>query len=154
MSYSLSEDITYTFCSVGIWVVVELTCGLLVLCMPSIPRALKDLGVTQIYMTFKAWTKETLVRRSDGQSNDSPSVFGNAYKKQFDPQGWHELEARHDASSLEDGSRMDRELVSKPGQTDTSILRTTQIGITTEENQDFENHGRMASQQHPWAPEP
>lgn len=71
VSYSISADTTFTFCAEGtcIWAGVELTCGLIVLCMPSIPKTLTDSGVVKVYEKFRSWTRRSLSRRSSGGIN-------------------------------------------------------------------------------------
>ncbi|KAK8016030.1 hypothetical protein PG991_008918 [Apiospora marii] len=41
--YTRSQDVTYDFCIVGIWAMVEATCGLIVYCTPAFPKALAKL---------------------------------------------------------------------------------------------------------------
>ena len=153
VSYSLSQDVTYTFCTVGIWVVVELTCGLIVLCMPSLPKALTDLGVTKVYVTLKSWATASRTKAYNMQDG-STSHFGQSYKKKAEVHHWQAFDSSSTALGNESGyldpKNLEMELGQRPIPRDTTILRTTQIGIVTQETGQYPSGEIEAQSQRPW----
>ncbi|KAK5634718.1 hypothetical protein RRF57_010431 [Xylaria bambusicola] len=55
IQYSHSQDETYTFFTVGVWAVVEITCGLIIFCVPIIPKTLGHIRASITISTLRFW---------------------------------------------------------------------------------------------------
>ncbi|KAK8076108.1 hypothetical protein PG994_003380 [Apiospora phragmitis] len=140
VKYSHSQDVTYDFCTVGIWTIVEATCGLIVLCTPALPKALSKLGALGIYPFLKSWTKSADSKRSGIKMSGigKSTLHHNNNIRDGRPEQHQYLELsdhRHSPSGSGDIGKFPNP----------AILRTTRVDIGTEE---AENH--RASRQHPW----
>lgn len=133
--------------------VVELTCGLIVLCMPSLPKALTDLGVTKVYVTLKSWATASRTKAYNMQDG-STSHFGQSYKKKAEVHHWQAFDSSSTALGNESGyldpKNLEMELGQRPIPRDTTILRTTQIGIVTQETGQYPSGEIEAQSQRPW----
>lgn len=77
-----SEDFTYTFSAVLLCALAEGTCAMLVICGPSIPKALTGLSVTKVASTMRSWmdtSRERLLRRSRHGSDNTTSHSANSW---------------------------------------------------------------------------
>ncbi|KAI1170036.1 hypothetical protein F4777DRAFT_570789 [Nemania sp. FL0916] len=69
-----SDDFTYSFAAVAITALTEALCGLLVMCIPAIPKAYVGMKIPQLFTAIRSWpSREHLFRSKD--SNTKPSSF-------------------------------------------------------------------------------
>ncbi|KAH9907513.1 hypothetical protein F4778DRAFT_544867 [Xylariomycetidae sp. FL2044] len=57
-----SEDMTYHFSAVALWAIAEMTCGILILCIPNAPKALHSLGIPKWIISFSSWATVSTAR--------------------------------------------------------------------------------------------
>ncbi|KAK7937368.1 uncharacterized protein PG986_014236, partial [Apiospora aurea] len=135
VQYSQSQDVTYDFCTVGIWTITEATCGFIVYCMPALPNALSKLGSLSTYPFLKSRAKSDDSKHSEIQMN-------NVVKD--DRPGQHQYreltDHRHSPSGSEDMGKI-------PNPT---ILRTTRVDVGTEDDESQRAIAIQTSHQHPW----
>lgn len=156
IAYSKSQDTTYTFCTVGIWVVVETTCGLIVLCMPAFPKAVSELGVTKVYISLKSWATTQSRNKSSSAIDDSVARFAESHRLKAQKDPWQELDTSTTAlgDELESVGTYENgiELGTNTPHKDSTILRTTQISIATKDNGQDHIHDFNRQRNSPWAP--
>lgn len=56
VKFTESSDTSYFFSIVGLCSLVEVTCGVLVLCVPTTPKALAGIAQTRAFTILKSWT--------------------------------------------------------------------------------------------------
>jgi hypothetical protein len=136
VSYSKSQDLTYDFCTVGIWVVVETTCGLIVLCTPALPKALSSLGVQALYTSLKSWSRRTGSKRSEIEL-EAKSDHSNPYNKLSGHRNARSNPHGSETNFLDENTiyRQSQETRQNDGKLiDAAILRTTHIGVTVDDS--------------------
>jgi hypothetical protein len=154
VSYSLSKDVTYTFCTVGIWVVVELTCSLIVLCTPSILMALKELGVTKGYNTVKAWATASW-KKTCNMQNTKTFTLRQPYRQTA---VGHQRQVFHSSSAAEFekkwGLADPKSISTGPGGRPTPenaiVLQTAQVAVTTQTSEEYSLYANEPWSQRPW----
>ncbi|KAK8022645.1 hypothetical protein PG993_013412 [Apiospora rasikravindrae] len=135
IQYSRSQDVTYDFCTVGIWTITEATCGFIVYCTPALPKALSKLGALGIYPFFKSRTKS-----AESKQSGDPKV-NNAKDGRPGQHQYLELtDHRHSPSGSEDLGKMPNP----------AILRTTRVDVGTEEAERNRALAIRAGHQRPW----
>ncbi|GAW21426.1 hypothetical protein ANO14919_109450 [Xylariales sp. No.14919] len=69
-----SDDKTYQTSSVAVWAIAEVTCALLVFCVPSIPKIFRDSGpFFKLPASFVSWLKSRSERTNFGSGPSLPS---------------------------------------------------------------------------------
>lgn len=53
--YNASNDTTYSFAALVLWSFSEASCGVIIFCLPSIPKALGNLSLRGVKVSFKSW---------------------------------------------------------------------------------------------------
>lgn len=73
--FSNSTDTSYFYSLVGICSFAEVTCGMVILCVPFTPKALTRLAQTssQVFASRKSWTSTQVLRRSDASKTRGSS---------------------------------------------------------------------------------
>ncbi|KAI1098669.1 hypothetical protein F4804DRAFT_115729 [Jackrogersella minutella] len=82
--YDRSRDTTYTFAALALWSLAEITCGILIFCMPSIPKTISGLNLTTLASSLKSWagsSMEKLKRSRSGSSHTSWPVISSRPSK-------------------------------------------------------------------------
>ncbi|KAK8091637.1 hypothetical protein PG997_001998 [Apiospora hydei] len=134
VQYSQSQDVTYDFCTVGIWTITEATCGFIVYCTPALPNALSKLGSLGIYPFLKSRDKSDDSKHSEIQMNNVKDCRpGQHQHRELTGHG-------HSPSGSEDMGKM-------PNPT---ILRTTRVDIGAEDDDSQRAIAIQTSHQHPW----
>ncbi|KAI8626579.1 hypothetical protein F5Y19DRAFT_220767 [Xylariaceae sp. FL1651] len=147
IQYSTADDVIYTVSSVILWALAEMTCGFIVLGMPTAPKVLLETGlVKRIKSSFNSWTgtssKDT---KSLGLSQTSKSSNTTKSYRKIDDNGVP-LRSLKSADSSESTENL-RDYTARPKN---SIVRTTQL--TTTEDYEYDNHVQheQHQRQHPW----
>ncbi|KAI0894066.1 hypothetical protein F4806DRAFT_503815 [Annulohypoxylon nitens] len=137
-----SADSLYAFCLYSLGNSAEMTCGLGVFCIPSIPKAFIGLGLSQFSTTFK-------LRLQFGRENAGENLSS-------DQNDYHML--RGDLMSLQTiggSSKYKLRQHTKPKHhLDNSILRTTQFTAASTEALNNEPTQEQFRAQHPWVDNP
>lgn len=158
--YNTSRDTTYTFSALALWSVAELTCGILVFCMPSIPKALGNVKLADVTLSLKSWAGSSMerLRKSRAGSIGQASWPGSSRKpsksslrqqlkmQQQMEQASHPLPEK---TSISNGSGS--EPTDKHGSgnhDDSTIVRTTQF--TADESYGSDLTEEQYKRQHPW----
>ncbi|KAI1131672.1 hypothetical protein F5Y10DRAFT_275404 [Nemania abortiva] len=69
-----SKDKTFTVASVALWGIAELTCGILIYCIPTIPRIFKDSRLSlKSFIALVPWVKSPLVQIRSWTYSRQPS---------------------------------------------------------------------------------
>ncbi|XXG97442.1 hypothetical protein Hte_003743 [Hypoxylon texense] len=162
--YNTSRDTTYTFAALTLWSLAELTCGILVFCMPSIPKALKNVKLDGIAVSLKSWAGSSMerLRKSRAgsisqvswpQSSRRPSK--SSLRQQIKIQQKME-QASHPLprnTSESGGNGLDPMVKQDSGEQaahdDSTIVRVTQF--TTDESYGPDISDEQYKRQHPWA---
>ncbi|KAK5634677.1 hypothetical protein RRF57_010390 [Xylaria bambusicola] len=73
----LDDDKTYQTSAVAVWAIAELTCVLLVYCVPSIPKIFKDSGISiRLPSSFVSWLRSGSTKTHSGAGSSLPSFEG------------------------------------------------------------------------------
>ncbi|KAK8109124.1 hypothetical protein PG984_014925 [Apiospora sp. TS-2023a] len=124
--YSRSQDLTYDFCIVGIWAMVEATCGLIVYCTPALPKALSKLrGGTSSETKDAAHPKPTGIKMS-GVWKSTQQHHENTTRDGGGPESHRYLELRNYRHHTPSCSEDQVEIVNP------AILRTTRVDVHSE----------------------
>ncbi|RYP16392.1 hypothetical protein DL765_005172 [Monosporascus sp. GIB2] len=142
--YLYSTDITYDASAVALWAHVEMTTMFMVACVPSIPKALRGMGVHALFATLKTWAtsaRSTALSANRGatwmdQKEDTQSPY-----RQIEEHSLAPLTNDGKTEHLHDRNWAD---ISHEG-----ILRTTQVTTNTEEDLSGAA-GSNYHRQHPW----
>ncbi|KAI0003183.1 hypothetical protein F4779DRAFT_109518 [Xylariaceae sp. FL0662B] len=143
LTYLKSSDIVYDASAVALWAHAEITILFLVVCVPSIPKAVGSIRPVSMYRSLKSWVT-SLMRTGTGEGASWPrstaKVQNNtSYRQIYE----HSLEPI-------DGSRkaLYVQNIPKTEVENGSILRTTHF-IRTDE-QDSSLSTNQYFRQHPW----
>ena len=157
IQYPRGADATYKFSIVTLWVLGEMTCGLLIYCVPVLPNAVRGLGKIGIFRSLGVWASGTTGKNSDnmnGPSYEWPSPSLNRTK----PSRYQELNKSialplqtfgsqasiSGSHTSQDGSRW--------VQGENSILRTTHLVTTvTEADTSDQSTEPRFQQQYTWS---
>lgn len=127
-----------------------MTCGFLVFCIPSIPKAFMGLGLSKFFSTLKSMASSGRDKSEQSSRNGPRARIGqpsdsNDYRKLHgDPVSLQTIGGSSNSKS--------RAFAKKPRHhLDSSIFRTTQL--TTTSTEDLNNHlaEDHFKRQHPWA---
>ncbi|KAI0412036.1 hypothetical protein F5X98DRAFT_30740 [Xylaria grammica] len=147
IEYSTSDDVTYAVSAVVLWALAEMTCGFVVVGMPTAPKILLETRlISRIKSSFRSWTGSNQDEsKNTGLSHTSKSSnTANSYRKISDR--GVPLRNLKSLDSSESTERL-RDFVTKP---ENSIVRTTQV--STSEDYDYERQVQheQLQRQHPW----
>lgn len=137
VEFSQSTDVSYNFSIVALCSLAEVTCGMLVLCVPSAPKALAAFDLGKVYASLRSWTASTL-----GSSSRSRGSLNS---------GSSEKPIRYSDSGGSDSSlpRASRGGGTPPGTAKSAITRVTYFSATSERIPDVEAHD-MSPVYHTW----
>jgi hypothetical protein len=83
--HAASNDLTYTFSPVQLWSGAELTCGFLVICVPSLPKAFQAMEFAKVKSTLSFWSRKSSQRHlrssSKGESGEAMSPPPNSIQR-------------------------------------------------------------------------
>lgn len=137
-----SADTLYEFSLYSLGNSAEMTCGLWVFCIPSIPKAFIDLGLSQFFTTFKLYFpfgKGIVGENSPSDQNDYHMLRGDLVSLQ----------------TIGGSSKYKLRQLTKPKHyLDNSILRTTQFTAESTEALNKESTQEQFRAQHPWVGNP
>ncbi|TGJ81387.1 hypothetical protein E0Z10_g7367 [Xylaria hypoxylon] len=147
IEYSTTDDVTYAVSAVVLWALAEMTCGFIVLGMPTAPKVLLETRlISRIKASFKSRTgsNQNESNKTGLSQASKPSNTGNLYHK-IEDRGVP-LRNLKSLDSSESTERL-RDFVNKP---QNSIVRTTQL--STSEDYDYEHQVQydQLQRQHPW----
>ena len=148
LTYSESDDITYNVAPLALWALAECTCGFLVFCVPSAPKAFADGGLlTKLRSSMRSWTGGTSMK-----STTKLTTASSHYHDGSAPATRNDHYVAMDDNSIAMGkvgpSESTEELqysAAKNG----AIMRTTQF-TTTEDYLDSPRATNNFSRHHPW----
>ncbi|KAI0532707.1 hypothetical protein GGR58DRAFT_489199 [Xylaria digitata] len=147
IEYSTTDDVTYAVSAVVLWALAEMTCGFIVLGMPTAPKVLFETRlISRIKSSFKSWT---------GSNQDESKYTGvsEASKSSKTANSYHKINDNGvplrnlKSLDLSESTERLRDFVAKP---ENSIVRTTQL--STSEDYDYERQVQydQLQRQHPW----
>ncbi|KAI1125091.1 hypothetical protein F5Y10DRAFT_247856 [Nemania abortiva] len=158
LQYVGAKDVTYTFCSLALWSLAELTSGFIVLCGPCIPKTVARMELNRLGPSLKSWAGASVRKITGSRASDGDSVSGLTHK-QSEPsmsqsKGSHEQSHSSSAPTLPPKtaargfgipvSEGEDEWVNN-----TSILRTTHFtAVEGHQPEDTTQDRHML--QHPW----
>ena len=157
IQYPRGPDATYKFSIVTLWVLTEMTCGLMIYCVPAVPNAVRGLGKVGIFRSLSAWASGTTgITNEDmnGRSYEWPSPSSNRTK----PSRYQELNESIALPLQTFGSQasISKSHTSHDGsgwvQGENSILRTTHLvtTVTEAETNDLSTDNHF-QQQYTWS---
>ncbi|KAI0894280.1 hypothetical protein F4806DRAFT_472682 [Annulohypoxylon nitens] len=152
--YSESQDLTYSFCTVGFWTLAEMTCGVIVFCVPAAPKVAAHLDFSLKFSLSEYWKSLTSLGRTryrGGSGSSWPRTTDNGTNSS----SYHEL---NDHSNIRQQSLVQKESNAELPQTSknigaslehgsSTILRTTVVTSMLEEGGDMDSSMKI---QHPW----
>ncbi|ETS86335.1 hypothetical protein PFICI_00163 [Pestalotiopsis fici W106-1] len=131
-------DITYSFSPVVVCGLVEGLCGILVLCLPALPKLFGAMNAAQIIVSIRSWSPITRLQRS---KEDPQTLWPSSHEFQ------HINRPGSQSPSKESGDPKHITYDSYP-RLETAILRTTSFGA--EESYDVDVAKRIHQTRHPW----
>ncbi|KAI1499233.1 hypothetical protein F5X99DRAFT_390707 [Biscogniauxia marginata] len=150
VQYSTANDVIYSVSSVILWALAEMTCGFIVVGMPTAPKAFFETGIaTRIKASLKSWTGKT----NNTKSSSSLSNFSYTPKspnpsslyQKLDENGVPLRSLKHSPPS--ESTEHLRECKQKPS---AAIIRTTQVSTREDYDYDGEVGHEQFQRQHPW----
>ncbi|KAI1324612.1 hypothetical protein F5Y16DRAFT_380327 [Xylariaceae sp. FL0255] len=151
--YDSSNDTTYTFAALVLWSFAESTCGIIIFCLPSIPKALHSLGlIDTIALSVKSWAELSRnILRKTRLASPTGSSWRSVTSK---PSDLNMREQANNTYELPDISPIIAESDDKRSQYEggTVIVRTRQF--TARESREIGSSGdddlKGHLRQHPW----
>lgn len=147
VEYSTSDDVTYAVSAVVLWALAEMTCGFIVIGMPTAPKVLFETRLmSKVKSSFKSWS-------GSAQSGSKNMGLSPASKSSTTAQSYLKLDGGgvplQSLKSLDESDSTERlrDLTTRPSNT---IIRTTHLSTT--EDFDYERrvqHDQL-QRQHPW----
>ncbi|KAI1128974.1 hypothetical protein F5Y10DRAFT_264589 [Nemania abortiva] len=146
IEYTSSADVTYKVSAVILWALAEMTCGFIVLGMPTAPKVLFETQLmSKIKSSFRSWsgTNQTESKNSGLSQTSKSSNTAKSYRK-IDDKG---MPLRNLKSLDSESTEHLRDVTIRP---ENSIVRTTQLSTT--EDYDYERQVQydQLQRQHPW----
>ncbi|KAI3316487.1 hypothetical protein HD806DRAFT_552654 [Xylariaceae sp. AK1471] len=141
--YNRSNDTTYSFAALVLWSFSEASCGIIIFCLPSIPKSLGNLSLGELAASVKSWagtSRDFLYKTrsaSIGQgtwSRITPKASASSMKGHPDA---HETQQQDVASSV----------------FQRGIVRTTHFDASETHNSDNGDNDSEHFRQHPWMSE-
>lgn len=160
IQYTQSTDVVYHVASLALWALAECTCGFLVFCVPSAPKAFTDTGVfTRVKNTMRSWTG---LQPSSMKSGGNTNLTGNTAVSSRIHTVSKSMGGNDEYLPIQDDHRGDDVVLTKFGHDDGSteelrgkkngaIVRTTKFTTQEEYVGDDGDIGGHFDRQHPWA---
>ncbi|KAI1419417.1 hypothetical protein F5Y12DRAFT_778033 [Xylaria sp. FL1777] len=147
VKYSTTDDVTYAVSAVVLWALAEMTCGFIVLGMPTAPKVLLETRLmSKIQSSLRSWTgsKQDEPKKAEQSQTSKSSNATNSYQK-INEKGIL-LRNMKSLDSSESTERL-RDFTAGP---ENVIVRTTQL--STREDYDYEHQVQydQLQRQHPW----
>ncbi|OTB01303.1 hypothetical protein M426DRAFT_14611 [Hypoxylon sp. CI-4A] len=149
--YAESPDATYTFCTVGLWTLAEMTCGVIVFCAPVAPKVASNLRFPSTQLLLEHWKSFTSSKQTNYYSEPGSSwmrtMNTGSYSRSFqeindnDNVPLRSLAPEKNITTLKNNVGLDTE------HNDSTILRTTVFTTSVEESSGM---NRTTATQHPW----
>ncbi|RYC59084.1 hypothetical protein CHU98_g7126 [Xylaria longipes] len=146
IEYSTAPDVTYAVSAVILWALAEMTCGFIVLGMPTAPKVLLETRlVSRIKSSFRSWTgTNQFESMKTGLSQTSKaSSTAKSYRKINDKDVPLQNLKSLDSESIEHL----RDFIARPKN---SIVRTTQVSTTEDYDYGHRVQHDQLQRQHPW----
>ncbi|KAI1123811.1 hypothetical protein F5Y10DRAFT_251096 [Nemania abortiva] len=145
--YLQSADKAYTFAIVALWGIAELTCAMLIFCVPSIPKIFRDTGVSiKSTASFVPWPRITNRGSNPRRRLTEPSLALDGLRSPN--HGYDTYMAPTTPEIDQDAlSGTNIQVLNEGGYPKTGILRTTRI-VTTSSSGSTMNEGSQF--QSPW----
>lgn len=131
VAFGNAADATYALGPLVFWATAEMTCGFFIICVPSIPKILKDTGVLRA------------IKRQFGMRTGSKSKGTNGYGPSTTAKGTSTTKDYYKLD--EDGVPMGNvnrtestERLNEEGKLGSNIVRTTRITVTKDSRNDPE----------------
>ncbi|KAI0386881.1 hypothetical protein F5Y04DRAFT_288684 [Hypomontagnella monticulosa] len=159
--YNTSRDTSYTFAALALWSLAEITCGILIFCMPSIPKTIGDLRISGLASSLRSWAGSSMEKLKRSRSGSVTQV------------SWRGIKSRASKSSMQQDRayrQMDKNIPPLPTEksepktsgaesvvserqvtsnsNEATIVRTTQF--TADEAYGLDVSSDEYSRQHPW----
>ncbi|KAH8160187.1 hypothetical protein CIB48_g8066 [Xylaria polymorpha] len=146
IEYSTSPDVTYAVSAVILWALAEMTCGFIVLGMPTAPKVLIETRlVSRIKSSFRSWTG---TNQSDSKNTGlSQASKASSTAKSYQKIDDKEIPLRNLKTLDSESTEQLREFTTRPGN---SIIRTTQVSTTEDYDYDHRVQHDQLQRQHPW----
>ncbi|KAI0875891.1 hypothetical protein GGS24DRAFT_453257 [Hypoxylon argillaceum] len=149
IEYTSAADVTYKVSAVVLWALAEMTCGFIVLGMPTAPKVLLETQLmSKIKSSFRSWTgtnqnesKNTGLSHTSKSSKSSNTA--KAYLK-IDDKG---MPLRNLKSLDSESTEHLRDITVRP---ENSIVRTTQLSTTEDYDYERQVQHDQLQRQHPW----
>ncbi|KAI0967186.1 hypothetical protein F4678DRAFT_254884 [Xylaria arbuscula] len=146
IQYSTTDDVTYAVSAVILWALAEMTCGFIVLGMPTAPKVLHETRlVSRIQSSFKSWTrsKDDESKKTGLSHTSKSSSTSKSYQRIQDKIPLRNMKSVDSSESTE---RL-RDFISRP---QNSIVRTTQLSTTEDYDYEHKVQYDQLKKQHPW----
>ncbi|KAI3326934.1 hypothetical protein HD806DRAFT_531530 [Xylariaceae sp. AK1471] len=149
-----SEDKTYQVFAVALWGIAELTCAILLFCVPSIPKIFRDSRLSIKFPTsFASWIKLPTKRNKYGPSSTWPSFESNRLPVDTlrEPHHGNDMAVRQYNSAKAQSWQLETQnrALDDMEYPQAGILRTTRI-IATEEPNTYTRNENFSQFQPPW----
>ncbi|KAI0598025.1 hypothetical protein F4775DRAFT_592778 [Biscogniauxia sp. FL1348] len=161
VQFTTAPDKLFAFTVLGLWTTAEMTCGIIVFCVPSVPRAFVTLGLPKIISSLKPWACARAGKPKGSSTENSWSSLSNNERR---PRQYLKLEGRGRGPGLVPLQDLEPTLGSAlksprsghpdPIQEYPGILRTTVITSTSYEDTGHVTPDAQFFCQHPWASTP
>ncbi|KAI1130712.1 hypothetical protein F5Y10DRAFT_288820 [Nemania abortiva] len=147
--YNASNDTTYSFAALVLWSFSEASCGIIIFCLPSIPKALGNLSLSGFTASLKSWagaSRELLHKTRSPSTGQGP--WSGVTSKPSDSSMRDQVDAQH-SEKCSDIQETDAASVSAQQ----GIVRTTCFTASEAHNigDGDSNSGHL--RQHPWIPD-
>ncbi|KAI0442915.1 hypothetical protein F4803DRAFT_517274 [Xylaria telfairii] len=146
IEYSTSPDVTYAVSAVILWALAEMTCGFIVLGMPTAPKVLIEMRlVSRIKSSFRSWTG---TNQSDSKNTGlSQASKASSTAKSYQKIDDKEIPLRNLKTLDSESTEQLREFTTRP---ENSIIRTTQVSTTEDYDYGHQVQHDQLQRQHPW----
>ncbi|KAI1207268.1 uncharacterized protein F4807DRAFT_435074 [Annulohypoxylon truncatum] len=160
--YYSSRDTTYTFAALALWSLAEITCGILIFCMPSIPKTISSIQLAKLASSLKSWAGTSMEKLKRSRSGSASQVSWRGIKSRSSKSSLHQRKGAYQQmdgrapplpSSVSETTRnkADSSIKQDPLGTDSNaaaIVRTTQFMADETYGLNIEND--EYNRQHPW----
>ncbi|KAI1332328.1 hypothetical protein F5Y16DRAFT_357503 [Xylariaceae sp. FL0255] len=148
IQYSISADVTYTVSAVILWALAEMTCGFIVLGMPTAPKVLLDTHLgRKIKSSLKSLRSSSAKSSTNGQgmATSKRTITTKLFRKADEP--GTPLRMLKSTGTTDSMEQLRKKSIGNP---EHSILCTT--SLSTSEDYDYEHQEQKAQlqRQHPW----
>ncbi|KAI0467675.1 hypothetical protein F4859DRAFT_493251 [Xylaria cf. heliscus] len=146
IEYSTSPDVTYAVSAVILWALAEMTCGFIVLGMPTAPKVLLETRlVSRIKSSFRSWTGTNQSESKNiGLSQTSKASSTTKSYQRINDKG---VPLRNIKSVDSESTEHLRDFINRP---ENSIVRTTQVSTTEDYDYGHQVQHDQLQRQHPW----